>query len=188
MGRWAKRLRLYCYVWDVCQKVHSSLLSHWILLHERLANSSFSLLFCPLSIPVPFFSTCASLNSHSFLYPSSFSSWHSHALSLSPHMCSVLLDISGEIVRSPASHCVISLSLNVPQAAQSEKMDCEKSQVSEKQCLTVRWALSALWPILQHAKKAGKMTLKWAKQCSLSAYWFEASWHPMFAFVFGVEL
>lgn len=53
-------------------------------------------------------------------------------------MCSVLLDISGEIVRSPASHCVISLSLNVPQAAQSEKMDCEKSQVSEKQCLTVR--------------------------------------------------
>lgn len=56
------------------------------------------------------------------------------------------------------------------------------------------WEFSSQWEVLSnsemslvctatnialHTKNAGKVTLKWAKQCSLSGYWFEASWHVM---------
>lgn len=47
-----------------------------------------------------------------------------------------------------ASHCVVCLSLDVSQGAESEKRDCEKSEVGEEQCLTMRRrALPVLRPI-----------------------------------------
>lgn len=45
------------------------------------------------------------------------------------------------------SHCVICLSLNVPQVAENEKRECDRSQVSEKQFLAERQAMPALRPI-----------------------------------------